>query len=171
MTELIAYCMKANERDHVKKSKIPMVIKRGVAKAFNKFDEYQYAKSRTGHVCYSKGRNVPYAPARVRPLYDNIIAGTFPVPETWETYISVNGSTKENWSYILDKMGYMAIVRNLRNLIKHGVDENDIVDILTDKERVKQSKMSRSSSTLHTVQSRTRRSPGRSWEVSRLQWT
>ena len=80
-------------------------------------------------------------PLPVRPLYDNIIAGTLPVPETWETYISVNGSTKENWSYILDKMGYMAIVRNLRNLIKHGVDENDIVDILTDRERVKRSKM------------------------------
>ena len=47
MTELIAYCMKANERDHVKKSKIPMVIKRGVARAFNKFDDNQYAKTRS----------------------------------------------------------------------------------------------------------------------------
>ena len=74
-------------------------------------------------------------------LYNDIITGTLEVPETWETYISVNGSTKENWSYILDKMGYMGIVRNLRNLIKHGVDENDIVDILMDKERVKRSKM------------------------------
>ena len=146
MTELIAYCMKANERDHFKKSKIPMVIKRGVARAFNKFDEYQYAKY-TKPDMYVTPKDVMFL-THPKPqnheqevLYDNIIAGTLPVPETWETYISVNGSTKENWSHILGSMGFLAVTRNLRNLIKHGVDENDIVDILTDKERVKRSKM------------------------------
>jgi hypothetical protein len=146
MTELIAYCMKANERDRIKKSKIPMVIKRGVAKAFNKFDAYQFAKY-TKPGMYVTPKDVmflthPKSEGREQMrMHLDIIQGTLPVPETWETYISVNGSTKEAWSYILDKMGYMGIVRNLRNMIQKGVNENDIVDLLTDKNRVRRSKM------------------------------
>jgi hypothetical protein len=145
MTELLAYIMKANGRDGNKKSKIPMMIKRGVAKAFNKFDSYAYAKY-TNPGMYVTPKDVMFL-THPKPfegqeeMFDQIINGTLPVPETWETYISVNGSTKENWSYILDKMGYMGIVRNLRNLIKHGVDANDIGAYLTDVKRVQNSKM------------------------------
>lgn len=37
-------------------------------------------------------------------------------------------------------MGYMAILRNLRNFLKHGVDLNLIAPILTDPQRVARSK-------------------------------
>jgi 60 kDa SS-A/Ro ribonucleoprotein len=147
MTELVSYCMKANERDRIKKSKIPMMIKRGVAKAFNKFDSYQYAKY-TKPDMFVTPKDIMFL-THPKPrefsgqmeLFDRIVNGTLEIPETWETYISINGSTKENWSYILDKMGYFAIVRNLRNLIKHGVDADDIVNILIDENRVRKSKM------------------------------
>jgi hypothetical protein len=74
-------------------------------------------------------------------MFENIIDGTLPLPETWENYIMVNGSTKKNWTYILDKMGYMGIVRNLRNLMKHNVDIDDICAELSDRDRIRKSRM------------------------------
>ena len=34
---------------------------------------------------------------------------------TWEQQISTKGSTKDNWEAIIPQMGYMALLRNLRN--------------------------------------------------------
>ena len=44
-------------------------------------------------------------------------------PETWETYISANGSTAETWDAIAPKMGIMALVRNLRNFQEKGAEK------------------------------------------------
>jgi hypothetical protein len=40
---------------------------------------------------------------------------------TWEALISAKGSTKETWEEALEVMGAMALIRNLRNLLKHDV--------------------------------------------------
>ena len=42
-----------------------------------------------------------------------------PTPETWETQVSIHGNTTATWQALLDhrKLPFMAMLRNLRNLI------------------------------------------------------
>ena len=46
-----------------------------------------------------------------------------PVPETWETQVSLKGNKAETWQALLDhnKLPFMAMLRNLRNLIKANI--------------------------------------------------
>jgi telomerase protein component 1 len=48
-----------------------------------------------------------------------------PTPETWETQISMHGNKAEVWEKLIDnkKLPYMAMLRNLRNMIKVGISE------------------------------------------------
>ncbi len=59
---------------------------------------------------------------------------------TWEMFISKFRATKENWELIIPKMGYMALLRNLRNFIEKGVDLAPVLAILEDEAAVKRSK-------------------------------
>lgn len=144
ITELIAYVMEQNKLRKLYTGKLPIVIKHGIAGAFNKFDSYQFAKyNRDGAV---KLRDAMFLSHPVpknstqEKVFKNIAEDTLPIPETWETYISMNGSTKKNWEYILPKMGYMALIRNLRNFITNGVDLSLVVDRLTNEHEIEKSK-------------------------------
>ena len=101
-------------------------VKRGVAKAFLKFDEYQYAKYKGANHDVSL-RDVmfivhPKPDSGERELIFNRIANnTLATPDTWEVAISTGGNTKENWIKIIPSMGIMATVRNLRNFEQTGV--------------------------------------------------
>lgn len=46
---------------------------------------------------------------------------------TWESYISKHGSSKESWEKAVDLMYHQALLRNLRNLTSNGVDPNRFV--------------------------------------------
>ncbi|CAF2533417.1 unnamed protein product [Rotaria sp. Silwood2] len=48
-----------------------------------------------------------------------------PTPETWETQISLKGNKAEVWQKLIDnkKLPFMAMLRNLRNMIKVGISE------------------------------------------------
>lgn len=59
---------------------------------------------------------------------------------TWENVISKFGSTKETWSAVMPKMGYMALLRNLRNFDKAGVDLDPVLARITDDKAIKYSK-------------------------------
>jgi 60 kDa SS-A/Ro ribonucleoprotein len=119
-------------------------LKRGLADVTHKFNEYSFAKyDRDGEVklkdvfriVHPKPRN----PAEAK-LFKKIVNRTLAIPETWETKISVEGSTKETWEEILPKMGFMARLRNLRNFLQKGVDITDVVLMLEDEEQVAKSK-------------------------------
>ena len=64
-----------------------------------------------------------------------------PSPNTWETVISERGNTQEAWETLIGDDEYtlpiFASIRNLRNMIEAGVDEEVIVDHL-DLEAVRQ---------------------------------
>lgn len=60
-------------------------------------------------------------------VFEPAKAGTrlkLPVPETWETLLSAKGNKAETWEELIDhkKLPFMAMLRNLRNLILTGVD-------------------------------------------------
>jgi hypothetical protein len=59
---------------------------------------------------------------------------------TWETLISKFGSTKETWTLVAPNMGYMALLRNLRNFEEKGVDLDPILERIANPEQVKRSK-------------------------------
>lgn len=62
---------------------------------------------------------------------DKLVNGELTLNQsTWESIISTNGSTKENWLKAIDKMGHMALLRNIRNLVKHGIDPDDFINKL-----------------------------------------
>jgi 60 kDa SS-A/Ro ribonucleoprotein len=109
-------------------------VKKGLAAAFSKFDEYALAKyDRAGAVrlrdvlflCHA--RPVDEAQAAVwKRLVENQLA----TPDTWEVALSATGrdgaSKREAWERLLAerKLGALALLRNLRNLHEAGVTED-----------------------------------------------
>jgi 60 kDa SS-A/Ro ribonucleoprotein len=59
---------------------------------------------------------------------------------TWETLLSKFGSNKEVWETAIPNMGYMALLRNLRNFETAGVDLLPVLEKIGDPERVRKSK-------------------------------
>lgn len=141
ITELAALTM------NTKKGKLPIMVKMGIKQVFEsgKFNEYQLAKyNRKGQVSlrdtlflsHPKPKDSEQAGIFAR-LADNDLK----TPDTWETYISEHGSSKETWSYIAPKMPIFATVRNLRNFIIHGVDTSLYIPKLTNPSIIEKSRM------------------------------
>ncbi len=116
-------------------------VKKGLAAAFPKFDEYQLAKyDRGGPI---KLRDVLFL-SHAKPRDDQqagvwrkLIWGRLAVPDTWEVALSAagadNGSSKsEAWTRLLqeNKLGALALLRNLRNLREAGVEEKLVLSAL-----------------------------------------
>ena len=103
---------------------IPNALKNGINDAFVQLDEYSLAKYKgTGKAV--KMRDI-LCLCRPKPmnreqsaLWKKVLENTLETPVTWETELSANGNTKESWEKLIDsgKVGYMALLRNLRNII------------------------------------------------------
>lgn len=103
-------------------------LQKGLAKTFGKFDEYQLAKyDRDGKV---KLRDVLRL-ARPKPvddvqsaLFKRVKDRALATPDTWEVELSAGKAKKETFERLLTekKLGYLALLRNLRNMEKAGVD-------------------------------------------------
>ena len=129
---------------------IPNSLKKGLNDALLRQNEYSLAKYK-GSTKTLKMRDVPRIthPLPKTPeqseLLRKLIADELETPYTWETELSAKGNTKEIWEELIDsgKVGYMAILRNLRNIIKAGVSKNHLDKVLTkiaNPEEVKKSK-------------------------------
>jgi 60 kDa SS-A/Ro ribonucleoprotein len=104
-------------------------IKKGLARAFVKFDAYQLAKYNRDNVV--KLRDVLFM-IHAKPKDDEQAAvwkkladETLEPPDTWEVALSAGKDKKETWERLLGerKLGALALLRNLRNMISVGVDE------------------------------------------------
>lgn len=123
MAELLALYWRDGRKPVTKQLKL------GLAKAFSKFDEYQLAKyDREGVV---RLRDVlflshpkPDTPER-EALYKRVADRQLAVPDTWEVNLSGGGDKRETFERMLreGKLGYMALLRNLRGMMEVGVDE------------------------------------------------
>ena len=137
-------------------------LRKGLAEAFNKFDEYQFAK-------YNRmNRKVTLrdALALVHPkpkddrqadIFRKIKSDTLETPVTWETELSAVGqrhfdskeekeeAKREVWRKLVQsrRIGYMATLRNLRNMLGLGMDDETmqmVCDYIADPEAVRKSK-------------------------------
>ncbi len=133
ITELLAYQYSRNLITKRLRAKTPMLIQNGLAVAFNRFNEYQFGKYNRKDASVTLRDAIfichPLSVAKneeQKLLYRKIIDGTLATPETWEVTISREGNNKAAWESIIPKMGYMALLRNLRNFIQAGVDLNKL---------------------------------------------
>ncbi|HHG83877.1 MAG TPA: TROVE domain-containing protein [Bacteroidetes bacterium] len=162
ITELLAYYQAANERQGVKKlGGMSKQLQKGLALAFNKFDEYQFAK-------YNRATEVKLRDAlfliHPRPkdvdqqaLFDKIASDSLAVPETWEVKMTQFGQANyasaakkkaartAEWEAMIEsgKMGYMAMLRNLRNFLEADISDAHLMrvtDRLGDAAQVAQAK-------------------------------
>ena len=111
-------------------------VKKGLAAAFPKFDEYALAKyDRGGPV---KLRDVLFL-AHAKPrdkaqaeVWKRLIAGELTTPDTWEVALSSGVDKREAWERLLreQKLGGLALLRNLRNMREARVDEDLVLAAL-----------------------------------------
>jgi len=154
LTELVAYQLERNK--HAKRrTKLPMMLKCGIAKAFNKFDEYQFSKYKRSRsevklrdvmfLTHPKPKNEDQ-----RILFNKIANNTLKSPMTWEVMRSTG---KMTWYDVIDNifnkngkvMNYMAMIRNLRNCLQDSsVTDEDVLllcDMISNRRAVLNSKL------------------------------
>lgn len=111
-------------------------VKKGLAAAFRKFSPYQLAKyNRGGPV---KLRDVLFlshpkpADDQQQKTWKALVDGTLPAPDTWEVSLSGGADKKGTFVRLLaeGKLGYMALLRNLRNMRDAGVDKAAVAEQL-----------------------------------------
>ncbi|HET9183898.1 MAG TPA: TROVE domain-containing protein [Candidatus Angelobacter sp.] len=109
-------------------------VKKGLAAAFTKFDEYALAKyNRAAPV---KLRDVLFL-SHAKPLdatqgalWKRLVEGELATPDTWEVALSSGADKHEAWERLLseNKLGAVALLRNLRNMAEAKVSEQAIRD-------------------------------------------
>lgn len=123
-----------------KEGKAPLSaqVKKGLAAAFCKFDEYQLAKYDRAQpvrlrdvlfLCHARPRNDDQA-----TLWKKLVEGKLSTPDTWEVALSATRGRdkREAWKRLLaeHRLGALALLRNLRNLHQAGVDEELVLGAL-----------------------------------------
>ena len=120
-------------------------IKKGLQIAFNHFDEYQFAKYNRSNLevklrdalflIHPKAKD-----EKQQAIFDKIASDTLDVPYTWEVELSALGQEKfaseqlkreafaRKWEELIhsEKVGYMALMRNLRNMLETQVSHSDM---------------------------------------------
>lgn len=112
--------------------------KKGLADAFKKFNEYSLAKyNRNSEI---KLRDVLFMthpkPKDVEQeeLWKRLVNDELKTPDTWEVSLSSDDglSKRVKWERLLseNKLGALALLRNLRNMIQEGVNDELIIQAL-----------------------------------------
>ena len=127
LTELVAmYWRHATER---KKPPLTKQMKIGLARAFVKFDAYALAKyDRDGPVRLRDVLFLSHAKPKDEAqaeVWKQLVDKTLASPDTWEVALSGGADKAETFTRLLAerKLGYLALLRNLRNMAEAGVDE------------------------------------------------
>lgn len=165
MSEIISLIY--SEQDKKKsKHKLPCALKKGFAKAFNRFNDYQLAKYKNDSYSVKLVDIVnlvhPLPNERNQKALNQLINHTLKQTETWNAKLieatkNIQADSKEEkeqkkkqakknvWSEFVNKdnIEYMALLKNLRNIQETG-DEHAIeraCQVITDEYRIKTSKV------------------------------
>ncbi|HEX3917897.1 MAG TPA: TROVE domain-containing protein [Caulobacteraceae bacterium] len=123
ISELVAIYWRGGRKPLAKQLKL------GLARAFAKFDAYQLAKyDRDGPVKLRDVLFLVHAKPRDEAqaaLFKGLAERTLATPDTWEVALSGGADKRETFERLLAerKLGYLALLRNLRNMDQAGVDE------------------------------------------------
>lgn len=108
-------------------------MRKGLAAAFRKFNEYGLAKYNRDNaiklrdvlfLCHAKPKD-----EEQKALWSRLIDGTLATPDTWEVELSASKDKKASWERLLaeNKLGDLAFLRNLRNMDQAGVSHDLIL--------------------------------------------
>lgn len=115
------------------KTPIAACVKRGLAEAFTKFNEYQLAKYNNQDkaiklrdvlfLCHAKPKDDAQA-----ALWKRLIDGKMATPDTWETELSAGKDKGATFTRLIaeGKLGALAMLRNLRNMQEAKVEPDMI---------------------------------------------
>lgn len=163
MELLMCYQWRNPSGDARKKlGKLSRQIQNGLQRAFNRFDEYQFAKyDRDSFEVKLRDALFLVHPKakdeKQQVLFDKIVNRQLEIPYTWETELSALGQQKfesetqkqeavrEKWEELINsgKLGYMALMRNLRNMLQADISLLEIQKVasrLSDAVQVAKSK-------------------------------
>lgn len=130
--EILAYYLAAYGRP------IPNALKKGLGAALSRFDEYQLAKYRKSAAEISLVDVVNLVHPQHTEALKKLVDGTLAPAETWETRLTQAGAAaesedelaelkKEAWTKLIEgrKLGYFALLRNLRNILQTAPESAD----------------------------------------------
>jgi hypothetical protein len=157
MTEIMSYYLENNTNKN--KPKFPNALKKGFASAFNKFNNYQISKYRSDNkeVKLIDIVNLvhPIPTDLNKDALSKLVSGKLKSDDTWESKLSKAGQEANNeselmqlksdaWGELLTtrKIGYFALLRNLRNILTQAPQYTLLAcDILTDEKMIKSSRV------------------------------
>lgn len=146
MIEILSY--------HKANGKVPASMKKGFAKAFDKFDKYTLAKYRAGAKSFKLVDVVnmvhPVPTEKNSEAIAALIKGDLKSFDTWEVELSKAGQSegdtlelkKDAWASLINsgKIGYFALLRNLRNIIGQAPEAlPKALELLVDENRISKS--------------------------------
>ena len=135
ITEILAMYFADNKpKNELSKSvrssaKLPNQLKKYLAESFTRFDEYQLAKyNLTGKAVSLKDairltHPKPSSPEQAE-LWRKLVKDELKTPDTWEVEISQSKDKQASWTRLIDeeKLGGLATLRNIRNMVQANVD-------------------------------------------------
>jgi len=127
LTELLSLYWKKNGKD----KPIAATLKKGLAKGFLNFDAYQLAKYQNkGDI---KLRDVmflchPKPASGMEETYTKLANKTLESPDTWEVQLSGGADKRATFERLIkeNKLGSLALLRNIRNMDQSGVSSSII---------------------------------------------
>ena len=120
-----------------KDQSISKQVKLGLAHAFTKFSAYSFAKYRGDDkavklkdvlfLCHAKPKDEAQA-----LVWKKLIDGSLQPADTWEVSLSAGKDKKETFERLIaeNKLGYLALLRNLRNMEAAGCDKALVDDAI-----------------------------------------
>jgi hypothetical protein len=136
LSEFLSLYWKINKKRGGKNAPLSGQVKKGLASAFVKFDEYALGKyNRDSEI---KLRDVLFLShampmdTKQEALWKKLIDGSLAVPDTWETQLSAGANKKDTFTRLIKegKLGSLALLRNLRNMHETGVERSVIRDAM-----------------------------------------
>ena len=111
-------------------------MKKGLARAFKRFNAYSLAKYNRNtpvklrdvlFLCHAKPKDEEQA-----LVWKHLVDGSLQSPDTWEVGLMTGGDKKKVFERLLfeNKLGYMALLRNLRNMVQAGVKEDMVKEAI-----------------------------------------
>lgn len=144
LTEITAYYL-----NHFGKP-FPNSLKKGISDVILKQNEYTLAKyNRSGQVSLKDLIMLSHPRPETsmqEDLMKKVLDDTLETPITWETQLSAQDgrSKSEKWESLIDtnKLGYMAMLRNLRNIVNNcdGEHVDRALEVITNPELIKRNK-------------------------------
>lgn len=130
LSEVVAIYWKGGKRP------LSAQMKRGLARALRKFNEYQLAKyDRAGTVRLRDVLFLTHAKPKdgaQAEVWRRLASNELVTPDTWEVALSGGADKRETFERLIreGQLGYLALLRNLRNMVQAGCDEGMVRDAI-----------------------------------------